>query len=210
MAGDYVIHQGEIDDKLYFVHHGIIANTRVVPPKRGQEQEPFLGQRGVGIDFSTGRRSSRKRRSLNHAFMSRSKHFGEAQGLLGSLPHTSSYRAETNVDVVSLSHADIEDLFNFFPEYRHTIMRRFRGKIPTNSTEGRGRHSHGHGLDESVQTGQRQRQGSELGSDGRGGGGGKSAGSGVGTSKYVKVVEDVDGNKFAVPQDDSILGQILQ
>jgi hypothetical protein len=78
------------------------------------------------------------------------------------------------VDVVSLSHADIEDLFKMFPEYRRAVMRRFRGRYtPTNTTE----------------RGKNQAQP---------------------RSKHMHMVRDVDGNLYAVANDDPLIVHILE
>lgn len=50
------------------------------------------------------------------------------QGIQGPQPHEYSYKADCNVDVLRISHTEILELFDMFPEHKETILRRLNLK----------------------------------------------------------------------------------
>ncbi|CAG7833944.1 unnamed protein product [Allacma fusca] len=114
LAGDYVVRQNEIDSHMYFIHRGYIEYT----------QESFDNDRSV----------------TDLGYLGKSALFGEIQCILSKEPHKYSYKAQVNLDVISLTPADIQELFELFPQHKQTLIdrvskRQKEGPAPTISKQ---------------------------------------------------------------------------
>lgn len=67
VATDYIVKQGEIDDKLYFIHRGIVAFAKHERRSSKDNEETNEAKKRL------------QKLSLSHGYISKSKYFGEVR-----------------------------------------------------------------------------------------------------------------------------------
>lgn len=102
--GYVIVEQGDLDECMYFIHKGQVQKST----KINREDTPDL----IGLLLHTGIQSNYHHHIVS--VLTAGQVFGSAQGLF-NIPHTSTYKAITNVELLSLKQSDWNYLLRWFP-----------------------------------------------------------------------------------------------